>query len=134
MLESHPAVKDLLRSWREALASENPDQIGTLITDEAEFWSQGQPPLRGRAALKDAFAGIFERYVMDQEFRCDELIVIEDWAFLRGLEVNRLTERESGEELVVRQRAFSVLRRCPQGVWRFHRGMTNEPPEAGGGP
>jgi hypothetical protein len=29
----------------------------------------------------------------------------------------------------VRQRAFSILFRGPDGAWRFARGMTNQPPE-----
>lgn len=33
------------------------------------------------------------------------------------------------DETIVRQRAFSVLQKEADGVWRFYRGMTNLPPQ-----
>jgi uncharacterized protein (TIGR02246 family) len=124
-----PGIEALLADWREAIATGSVEELAGLVTEDAEFWSPGQPTLRGREALRAAFEPVFARYGMDQEFRCRELIVAGEWAFLRGLEVNRLTARETGEETVVRQRAFSLVRRGPDGAWRFHRGMTNPPPE-----
>lgn len=128
MIHSHPGIESLLQAWKQALASADLEVIAEMVTSDAEFWSNGQPPLVGREALKEAFKPIFARYTMDQEFRCDELVVAGEWAFMRGLEVNRLVSREGGEENTVRQRAFSVMFRSADGRWRFSRGMTNQPP------
>jgi len=128
----NPGVETLLASWREAISSGNVERMALLVTPEAEFWSPGQAPIQGREAVKAAFKSFFERYEMNQEFNCHELIVSQGWAFMRGLETNRLTDRTTGEETRVRQRAFSLMRRDSDGAWRFHRGMTNSPPQVAG--
>lgn len=131
---AHPDVEALLAAWREAIAAGAVGRMALLVTPDAEFWSPGQAPVRGREALKAAFEPFFERYEMNQEFDCHELIVNEPWAFMRGIEANRLADRTTGDVTLVQQRAFSVIRRGADGAWRFHRGMTNQPPgEAGDG-
>lgn len=132
--EEHPGVEGLLAAWSEALAAGDVDRMASIVTPEAEFWSPGQAPIRGREAVKAAFRPFFERYRMRQEFDRHELIVTGPWAFMRGLEVNRLTDRTSGEESCVRQRAFSLMQRGSDGAWRFHRGMTSQPPVETGEP
>lgn len=118
----------LLDAWREALAAGDGPAVTALVTDSAEFWSQGTSPIKGRAALAEAFAPFFSDYQLLQVFDCSELIVRGNVAFLRGLERNRLISRASGDTTIVIQRAFSIVRRSPDGQWRFARGMTNQPP------
>lgn len=126
--EAVQGVYALLDSWREALRNGSLEAITALVTDSAEFWSQNAPPIRGRAALADAFVPFFADYELLQEFDCYELIIRGDLAFMRGLERNQLITRAGGDTTAVQQRAFSVLRQSPDGQWRFARGMTNLPP------
>jgi uncharacterized protein (TIGR02246 family) len=118
----------LLAAWRAALREGNIASVTALVTEDAEFWSQGAAPLVGRAALGDAFRPFFTSYQLLQEFDCHELVVRGDMAFMRGLERNRLIPRDGGETVEIQQRAFSIIRRDLDGRWRFSRGMTNEPP------
>jgi len=129
MGSSNSAIEVLLSAWQKAIASSDLDAIAEMVTEDAEFWSNGRAPLIGRQSVKDAFRPVFDSYTMSQEFRCDELVVADDLAFMRGLEVNRLVSRDTGQETTVHQRAFSVMRRSADGSWRFSRGMTNQPPE-----
>jgi ketosteroid isomerase-like protein len=69
-----------------------------------------------------------EKFEFQQQFDCKELIIGGSWAFMRGIEINRLTPRDGGEIVLRKQRAFSVLRREADGTWLFARGMTNLPP------
>jgi uncharacterized protein (TIGR02246 family) len=124
------AVQDiyaLLDGWREALGAGNDEAVTALVADSAEFWSQGAPPIRGRAALAEAFGPFFANYQLLQDFDCYELIIRGDLAFMRGMERNKLIPHAGGDTTTVLQRAFSVLRRSADGQWRFARGMTNEP-------
>lgn len=118
-------VEALFAAWKEAVRDGDLDAMLELITEDAEFWTHGQPPLRGRDAVRTAFAPVLDKWVLDQAFECHELILAGELALARGMEVNRLTPREGGEAVVQRQRAFSVLRRGDDGRWRFMRGMTN---------
>ena len=119
----------LLEDWRDAVRDGNTEAITKLVTEDAEFWSQGSPPLIGRAALADAFAPFFENFIFLQDYECHELIIRGDRAFMRGIERNKRIPRAGGNTVIVQQRAFSVLRRSVDGQWRFARGMTNQPPE-----
>ena len=125
------AIEDTFVRWEEALVAGDVEAALDLVAEDAEFWSNTQPPLVGRSALRDAFAPLLAAYTLRQEFECVELIAAEGWALVRGTEVNRLTPKAGREEIVQRQRAFSVLRREADGAWRFARGMTNLPPDQG---
>jgi uncharacterized protein (TIGR02246 family) len=127
-------ISKTFRQWDAAIrAGDVPTLLG-LVTEDAEFWTSSQPAVRGREVLGAAFEPLFDRFDMVQDFDCRELIVSGDWAFVRGTETNRLTPKEDGDPIRRNQRAFSVLHREEDGVWRFARGMTNLPPETGGDP
>lgn len=122
-------IEETLRQWSEAVKHSDIDKIASLVTEEAVFWTHGAPEIKGRKALKQSFEPVFSQYEMIQDFQPEEIIISGDFAFIRGMEINRLESLEDEEETVVRQRAFSVLKRGSGGSWRFHRGMTNLPPE-----
>lgn len=123
------AIEGTLSQWAAAILAADGEGLGSLVTEDAEFWSHGAAPLVGREALESAFQPFFASYELQQDFECQELIVAAEWAFMRGIEVNRMVPREGGDATVLRQRAFSVLKRRSDGVWLFARGMTNLPPE-----
>jgi len=125
----HPEIAELFDHWRAAGRAGNAERLAELVTEDAEFWTPTLPPMIGREAVRSAFPPVFAQHDVDQEFHCRELIVSGDWAFARGLEVNRATPRAGGAEIVRRQRAFMVLRRDEDGQWRFARGMTHQAPE-----
>lgn len=112
-------------AWAEALSAGDPEALADLLTPDAEFWTHGEAPLRGMKAASEAFTAVFRSYDAEQAFDCAELFVSPDWALARGTEHNRLRPKSGGEPIVVRQRAFTLLRRGDDGVWRFACGMTN---------
>ena len=117
-------VDALLGAWAEAIARGDVPRIAELVTDDAEFWSQGAPAVQGRAAVEALFTGFFAKYAMVQEITEVERIVAGDVAIIRALERNVLTPKPGGDAIEVRQRAFTILRR-EAGEWRFARGMNN---------
>lgn len=120
---AHP-VDDALEKWTEALRRSDTDALIELVTEDCEFWSPGQLPQIGRAAVKRAFETVFEKYRIEQLFDETERIVTGDYVVLRGLETNIITPRKGVGENTVRQRVFTIARRDPDGVWRFARGMS----------
>lgn len=127
--QSRAAIQETLAAWALAIVDSDLEGLASLVTEDAEFWSHGAAPLVGRQALVDAFEPFLNEFTMQQDFQCHELILSDEWALLRGMEINHLTPRAGGESVVHRQRAFSVLRRQPDGRWLFARGMTNLPTE-----
>ena len=75
-------------------------------------------------AVAAMMEGFFAGFGYEQSFETLERIVLDGWAFVRGIEHNRVTPK-GGETVEIRQRAFMVLRREEDGSWRFARWMTN---------
>ena len=130
LMSDRESIDQLMQDWSKAVLEADLETIVSLVTDDCEFWTHGAAPLVGREALSGAFGPFLAKYTMRQEFDCQELVVSGDLAFMSGTEVNHLTPAEGGETIVRRQRAFSILRRSPDGSWLFARGMTNLPPES----
>jgi uncharacterized protein (TIGR02246 family) len=116
------------QEWALAFAAGDSERLVSLVTADAEFWSQEATPILGRTALRETFDEFFAQFSAEQRFIEVERLVQSDWAIIRGLEVNTLTPAGGSEVTEVRQRAFSVLRCENDGRWRFARGMTNQGP------
>lgn len=117
-----------LQEWAQAFARGDSKALVDLVTEDAEFWTHGAPPITGRPALAAAFDESFAEYSAAQRFVEVERQVLGDRAMIRGLEINTLKPKAGGETTEYRQRAFSFLRREANGRWLFARGMTNEGP------
>lgn len=117
-------IDALFAEWKSAMARGDAERLLTLIAEDAEFWTQGASPVKGRDAVRTLFAAFFDTVSMRQDFEELERVVAGDIAFIRGNETNTLTPRTGGGPVEVHQRAFMLLRRI-DGQWCFARGMTN---------
>jgi len=129
METAEEAIDKLFHDWAEAGRNGDAEAMAQLVTEDAEFWTHGAAPLKGREAAITRMAAFFESHEIDQSFERQEIVISGDLAFVRGMEINRVTPRDGAPAMEIRQRAFSILFRGPDGVWKFARGMTNRPPE-----
>ena len=118
------AIDALFAEWKTAMTHGDIETLLSLITEDAEFWTQGAAPVKGRDAVRTLFVAFFGTVSMRQEFEEVERVVDGDFAFVRGFETNFLTPTTGGGPVEVHQRAFMLLRRVG-GKWHFSRGMTN---------
>ena len=125
--EPEKQIYQLFNDFNNSVNDANLEQIGNLVTEDAEFWTNSLTPLTGRAAFKNAFKDFLNKYSVNKDFECYELIIRDDVAYSRGMEINKKTPRVGGETIITKQRAFSVIRKGDDGKWRFSRGMTNLP-------
>ena len=128
-MSDQEAIDRLFERWKRAVAERDIEAICKLVTEDAEFWTHGQPALTGRDAIRAALSSFWALAHHRQEFTRHELVVSGDLAFARGLEHNQIRMLSGGQERLVVQRAFMVMRRDSDGEWRFSRGMTNLPPQ-----
>ena len=124
-------IARLLAEWARAIETSDVHAITALVAPDAEFWTNGAAPVVGRDGLGHAMATFFQRFRLTQRFDCVELLVREDIAFMRGTERNSVLPLDGGDPIAQEQRAFSVIRRDSDGLWRFWRGMTNVAPKSG---
>ena len=120
---AHP-VDELLSKWTEAMRRSDTAKLVSLVTEDSEFWSPGQPPLAGREAVRQSFEALFKNYRMEQAFEETERIDFGESVLLRGAEHNVITPRKGVGETTIHQRVFTLARCDADGVWRFARGIS----------
>jgi ketosteroid isomerase-like protein len=126
---SDPRIDDLYSAWSDAFRQQDVEGIISLLTPDYILWAPGSPP-QTASGLRPRFAAALAAYEIIPEFECEERIVSADLAFDRGWDIQRLRPRAGGEFQSHRQRVFLLLRRDPEGVWKFARGMSQAGPPA----
>lgn len=121
-------IDKTMQEWFQAVKRGDSAALASLVTEDAEFWTNGAAPIKGRNALKQAFDTFFSQYNSEQRLVEIERRVFEKWAFIRGEEINILTPKAGGKSIEYRQRIFSVMHLDTDGRWRFARGMSNTGP------
>jgi ketosteroid isomerase-like protein len=119
------AIAAVRSAWVQAVGDANADALRDFLADDYEVWAHGAPPIRGPQGAAAAMRDALTRFEIAQSFEPVETVVCGDWAFERGIETMILTPREGGEPRELAQRALLILRRGPDGMWRYARGMTN---------
>jgi uncharacterized protein (TIGR02246 family) len=122
-------IDALYTAWRDAFRRQDLEAILALVTPDYVLWAAGMPPMNA-GELRPRLAAAFAAYEIDPMFESEERLVSDDLAFERGWDIQTLRPRAGGEVQSHRQRVFLLLRRCPDGVWRFARGMSQPGPAA----
>jgi len=130
LLEGHdmnqpldPEIDALYTAWADAIHREDVDAIFDLLTPDYVLIRTGAPPL-GREQLRPLFAAVLQTHRITPVFEREEQIVDGDLAFERGWDVQTVESRADGTTRTQRSRVFLILRRAPDGRWRFARGMS----------
>ncbi|HXH39260.1 MAG TPA: nuclear transport factor 2 family protein [Thermoanaerobaculia bacterium] len=119
-------IDTLYSAWRDAFRRHDVDAILELVTEDYVLFAPGAPP-QMTGALRPRLEAALAAYEIDLDFEREERIVSGDLAFERGWDVQTVWPRDGGERRRQRQRVFLILRRGPDAVWRFARGMSLPP-------
>jgi uncharacterized protein (TIGR02246 family) len=99
-----------------------------LFTDEMVLLPPlpaGQPALVGKEALAAWAQTAFRSFVIDETIMTDEVQLFGDLGFTRGTYRSTATPKAGGESHHVSGRFLFVVRRLPDGSWRYLRGIWN---------
>jgi uncharacterized protein (TIGR02246 family) len=124
---SEPAIDALYAAWRDAIRRQDVDGVLALLEPDYLLLMAGVPPFTVDS-MRPRLAAALAAYEIEPAFERDEQIVLGDWAFERGWDVQTIKPRAGGPTQVQRQRVFLVLRRGADGTWRFARGMSQPGP------
>jgi ketosteroid isomerase-like protein len=122
-------IDHLYAAWSDAFCRGDVEAVVALLTADYVLWAAGAPSLNVEA-LRPRFAAAFAAYEITSAFECEERLISGDLAFDRGWDVQQVRPRSGGEAQSMRQRVFLLLRKCPDGLWRFARGMSQPGPAA----
>lgn len=125
MQDNDVEIDRLFAEWKAAGRRGDAEAMAAMVTEDAEFWSHGMPTMRGRDTVRQSFLAAMATYDIEQEWESLERFHGEGWVLDRGIERNAVTRKADGVRTEVIQRGFTLLRRDPDGQWRFARGITN---------
>lgn len=126
--EPDAGIQYLHAAWTAAFERRDIEAILSLLTPDYELWPAGFAPVT-RDSLRTRLQVTLEAWDITSTFNRHEQLISGDLAFERGWDVQTVTARGGGESRVQRQRVFLLLRRAPDGTWRFQRGMTSPGPD-----
>jgi uncharacterized protein (TIGR02246 family) len=120
------AVKKLVTvSYRDALASSNPDNVTAVFTTDGVVMGPGSPTANGSAQLDSAYEGIFSAVALDLNFKIDEIIVGNNYAFVRSTSAGTVTLNASGTSAPEENREVFIAKK-ENNQWKLARYIYNK--------
>jgi len=113
----------------EATLAHDPQALADLFTEDAVLLEPGAPAVIGRAAIlannkKDQLEHPNAK-VVSYKPEIKDLQVVDGWAFEWDLFAGSFKESEKAEVKTFRAKGLRVLKRQPDGEWKFARVMWN---------
>lgn len=123
------AIRALTEKWLAAVHAKDTAQLLTMVTDDAVFIPLGRPPIRGKKEIEAMYQLFFSQFSdVAQTVDVDEVEIAGDWAFTWGSEKMVLFPKSGGPAMQLEGKGMSILRRQPDGSWKFARGINNDVP------
>jgi uncharacterized protein (TIGR02246 family) len=123
------AIQQLTERWIAAVKAKDIDRLLGLVTEDVIFLPPSGPPIKGKKAVGDLYQILFAQFDVEQSARTEEIEVRGDWAFAWGVEQFALSARGGGQPIHMSGKGLTILRRQPDGSWKFARGINNTSPE-----
>jgi len=115
-----------------AMNGKDISKLMDMIAEDIVFLPPGFPPIRGKQAVEMMYRGFFQQFTkVDQTSTLEEVEVAGDWAYAWGTERTVLFLQTGGAPIQMEGRGLSILRRQPDGSWRFARSLSNSTPRSG---
>lgn len=123
MITDDAGIDALYTAWSDAYARRDVDAILGLLTADYVLLRPNAQPVPA-SALRPLMVAAFEKFDVSIAFEREDRVVSGDLAFEWGWDVQTARPRDGGEARTGRQRVAVLLKRGPDGIWRFARGVT----------
>jgi uncharacterized protein (TIGR02246 family) len=128
------AIHQLSVEWMAALKAKDISKLLSLLTEDVVFLPPGLPPLRGKAAVEAMYKSFLPQFSsIEQQAALEEVEVVGDWAFAWGSESLVLVLQPGGSPIQMDGKGLSILKRQPDGSWKFARAVNNAQPRTAPG-
>ncbi len=124
--EDISAIRQTATRMVEALERQDVDALMEGFSEDVVIIPQGEPILKGKAAVRVFYRGQFEHYRL-KAFgpSLDELVICGEWAFSRGTGASLVKSSENGRTVRAFNRGLEIWRKQPDGSWKIARAMGN---------
>lgn len=120
------AIERLHQQDSAATLSRDPVALTELWTDDAIRFSQSQPAEVGKQAIRKTNEGWSARpglKVLTYVPETKDLTILDGWAIEWGYFTASYVEPPGGEPKEIRSSRLTVLKKLPDGSWKYFRGM-----------
>lgn len=129
--EDRVAIQQILSAYETALNSKDAETIITLYADDGIFMPQHRLPQVGKAAVRAAYADVFDAITLNIEFTVDEIEPVSaNWAFARTRSEGTVTINATGQSGPEANQELFLFHRMDEGGWKIARYIfsTTNPP------
>lgn len=128
--DDNQAIRKLTEDWLAAVRTKDIARLKNMVTEDVIFLPPGLPPIRGKQAVEAMYNSFFPQFTsIEQTVSIEEVMVAGDWAFAWGTERLVLVPKTAGASPIQMEgKGMSIMRRQPDGSWRFARGINNTVP------
>jgi len=125
------SIRMRLRDWPAAAEAGDIERYLTFVTDDVLVLPPNQAPLHGKQGVGDFLRGALEIATFDiTAHPPEELVVSGDWAYLRYRVQMTVHLKSGGASSQLDRKYLDIWRREADGIWKCHRHMWNDNPEA----
>jgi uncharacterized protein (TIGR02246 family) len=122
------AINALLERLAVVFANGDIEGAMTAFTDDAVIYPANDADITGADAIRAAYTGMMNQFDVGLSFATEEVEVVDDVAYERGMFTLKLTDKASGQLVAeTTNRHIHIFKRQPDGSWRTWRMMTNSP-------
>ena len=101
----------------------DPEGCVGFWTEDGVLMPPDEPAVRGHADLLDWYRTAFEAFEFNFQIEYEQAISAGDWVFALGSYSGTVTPRATGEPIEDRGKLLEILRRQPDGSWKWHAHM-----------
>jgi ketosteroid isomerase-like protein len=125
------AVNALLAHLETVFANGDIEGAMTAFTDDAIIFPANDADIVGAAAIRATYSGLMNQFNVGLSFATEEVDVVDDMAYERGMFTLKLTDKASGQLVAeTTNRHVHIFKRQADGSWKTWRMMTNSPTPA----
>ena len=120
------AIRKFTEEWLAAVSAQDSARLAAMVTEDVVFLPPGYAPIKGRGAVEAMYRSFFPQFSsVRQSVSIEEVGVSGQWAFVWGTETTVLTPKGGGPAIEMLGKGMSILRRQPDGTWKFARAINN---------
>ena len=110
MQSDEQAIRNLVDNWLRASEAGNTDAVLELMADDVVFLQQGQPPMRGRSAFREAQSS-HSAFKVEAKSQIQEVQVAGDFAWCWNYLTVAVTPKTGGNTVTRAGHVLSVLQK-----------------------
>ena len=116
------AITAVMAKYNDALNASSVEQSLALYADDSVFMPPFSASAVGKAAVREAYAKVFEAITLHVKFTIAEIVLMSPtWAFVRTNSAGTNTDHATGKVSAEGNQELFVFRKNADGQWRIAR-------------